>query len=570
MPGLTISNIITHLKKDTLPDHYNISSPATLNNDELIEILSLFKESSKMIAFISKLSNQENISVIVNSHSIPLGSLEKFVNVYSKSSSRFKLSDEKRENIFTHLSGRRFDKKQLNYLLKNLSMQDVRDFVLETGCYYSADLTAICNDFSLLKAFTYNTIKLLYHYLNPIRHWRTSITPFLDMAYFSYRAGHVLGLDADIKLKLTGQVYTFKTGAEYSEVSLKILVNYLDAYRQRYPSPIFDAIYLAMKSSHSLFIKNSCYYRTDAAKIFLQQYNENKIAYVSAGWDGDPYGHGVGVALYGNYLVYCNRGPGGDRRSGCKIFEITDTSLINEAFFQRLGSSLDNMNEFHKIIGKVINFKDPIVKFKSKQQNHPNCTFANPKSTIEALILLVQAGPVVSRQALTKLAATEQKSVRRKYKNFTTFIRDREIDELIKNMFYATHPDLLVFYAELTKTIIREHHGKNRGYIKDKQEVIRAVDLYARTPNSIKDLIKKDIEFTELMKKIKAEQKTLIQEKEAPLHAWSRTQIIRGYKNQGNHKVVIKKNYIVSVDGTTTPKMPFSMRNARKMISVVS
>ncbi len=565
MPTLSLDDIETHIKKGTLPYSYHIKTPCSLYSDRLIWILSQFKNNQQMLDFITCLSETAGIYVIAKDTSISMGSTARFVNAYTMHGVHSsKISKEKQAAICDHIKKCKFDRTQLIYLLRNLDREDIRDLILSPACPSRSDLLQLSHEYSFLSTIDSDTIKLLYHFFNPRRLWQESETPLLDMTYFTYRAGHVLGLSDYIEFESQGRKFKLDPEGEYTEVSLNLLKTQVDAFRKAFPSKANDAIFEALQHSSGLIEYQANTYKKGTEKDFFDRYKSNQMTFLSAGW----HKHGVGLAFYGKYLIYCNRGHAGDRRYGCKIFEIQDLKGVNEALFRKLISHMDYPSEFHAILEKIIDFKNPVVRFRSKPQKRGTCTYMNPKSSIEAMIVLLQAGPFASHEMLLEIY--QQEYYRRKYKNFTCFIRNREIDELVIDMFYANHPDLITFFAELTKAIIWEHHGKDRGFIKDDQEVERAIDLFERIPDKIKRVINNDKKFLELMDKVKAKHQKILDDKMDKSNKSAQIKYIYDYKKWALHKVSINKGCIFEVDGNPTPKMHFSYREARRLISVVS
>lgn len=559
---LKIKTIKRKLQNDTLPLDYEIKTPAKLTDSELIHILSLFRDNDKMINFIVLLSTTQSIEVNANNQSIALGTTEKFIHAYTANGLYPALLDaQKQKIIIEHFQKNRFSRAQLFYLMKNLNKDQVRDLILSASCFLLKDLILLCNDIRKLAELNYNTIKLLYHHFNPKREWGSTATPLLDMYYFTYRAGHVLGLTKNIDTEVNGQKISLETNGEFDEVSMKILVEKLEQYREYQPSDTIEFIYRAMKRCYDFLKPNSNSYKPETAKELLKDYSNKQLVYLSSGW----YGHTVGVGLYGRFLVVCNRGEAGDPKFGCKIYAIRNSKLITEKFIQSLANNLSDSVAFNKLLSPVVDLKNPLVRLRSKPQKRGNCSFANPKSIMEAFIILSQITPFASDQALQAIARQETKRI--KYKKITRFIRDREIDELVKSMFYAHNNDLVNFYVTLVKAIIHEHHGKDRGYIKDDQEILRACELYERCPQNIKLHLKKDIKFMDLIKELKEKRENIYYERN-----WYRPDlsphVVQVYRGYYSHKVAVKKGYITSIDGYDMPKMHFSYKTAKRLASV--
>lgn len=559
---LTIKTIKRKLQCNSLPADYKIKTPTTLTNGELVHILSLFHDLNQMINFIVLLSTTQSIEVQINNQSIALGSTEKFIHAYSANGLYpALLNAQKQKIIIEHFQKNKFTRSQLFYLIKNLYKEQIRDLILSVNCFTSRDLVLLCNDIQKLSELDYCTIKLLYHHFNPIRYWESTTTPLLDMYYFTYRAGHVLGLTKEIEIEIDNKKIKLEPNGEYNEVSMKILIEKLEQYREYTPSTTMEFIYRAMKRSYDFLKYNSNSYKSEAVEAFLQDYQNKKLVCLASGW----HRHTVAVGLYGRFLVVTNRGQAGDPRYGTKIYAIRDTKLIDEKFMKALTGSIANAVDFYNLLKAVVDLRNPLVLLRSKPQKRGNCSFANPKSINEALIILSQIAPFASDQELKNSVLNEHR--RSKYKKFTRFIRAREIDELIKNMFYAKNKNLINFYVTLVKAIIHEHHGKDRGYVKDDQEILHACELYERCPQHIKLHLKKDSKFMILIKELNNQREDVFYDRN-----WYRPdqspRVVRVYRGYYTHKVAVKKGYITDIDGSDVPKMHFSYKMARRLAVV--
>jgi hypothetical protein len=569
MPKLTIAEINECLKKNKLPVKYEIKTPAAITQQELLTTLSLFTDNQLMVEFITKLSSSSDATVTGDGKTISLGTPEKFVHAYGANRLyTSQLSKDKQDIILAHLKKNKVNKKQLKYLLFNLGGYNIRDLVLESRCFSNEDLLDVCNNEEFLKKLHIYDIKLLYHYLNPQRKWAISSTPLLDMFYFTYRIGHVLGLTKKIKISCKGSEFLLEPEGNYNQLSLKLLLESLDDFRRRNPSLVCDTIYEAMQFSHDKMKQTDNIYQDGSEDEFLTRYQANELTFISGTWKG----HTVGLAFYGKYLIYCNRGQMGDQRFGCKIFELKDPSKIDAALFKKLINQFNAPEDFFAILNTLVDLQKPVAKFRCKGHKRGTCSFVNPKSTIEAMIVLVQAGHHATKEKLLEVYRAEDK--RRKYKHFTEFMRNREIDELIKDMFYAQDPDLIEFFAQLTMAIINEHHGKEihgkkRGFIKDEHEILRAVDLFDRTPEKIQRKMRNNKDFMALMSEIRNEQQQLQAKRVSYTSPWPHIQYVR-YKGKQSYKVSIDNGLIVAIGDKPTPKMHFTFQNAKKMIATLS
>lgn len=556
MPLFTLAEIKFKAQLGTLFRPFKLKTPIAITSSELMWILTLFKDEQQMIQFIVCLSENPDVCIKVNRKAIQQGCAANFLHAYMEHGLYPDELDKNRQAaIISHFSRHQFKKSQLNYLLKNMSDDSINDFLLKTKCFDERELVEVCNDLSVVTEFSITTIEILYHYFNPIRRWQETKTPILDMYYFAYRAGHVLGLSEPITIYLNRRKYSFATEYAPTEISLKVLYEKVEAYANASNSAIFQKISTAIKKNWQLFLKNDSTYTPTAATEIYQQYKNHELTVVCCGW---PY-HAVTVVLYGRYLIYTNRGPHGDPNYGSKIFLVENPRLMTEEWVQGL-IKRKSAQHFNEVLGKVIDFKNPLVRFHSKPQNHANCTLVNPKSSVEPMIVLLQAGPYANLSVIQQIAYQER--FRTKYKHFTTFMRDREVDEIVKNMFYATHPHLIAFYASLVKEIIDAHHGKRNVKFKDRQERARAIDLFARTPENIQRIIREDDAWMEMYAQICQQEGFSLPQPEKFLSFSHR---VFNSASHRSHHVKTNAGYIIEIDGVQTPKMPFSLRNTRKL-----
>lgn len=454
--------------------------------------------------------------------------------------------------------GLKIDKKNLLSLL-NHGYQTTEKILAARSSFNHADLLEIINDYDTLSSIRYQAIRVLYFHFNPKREWKASKTPVLEMHYMFSRTEHILGLTNTLTFEVQGKKYNLKADGEFVAVSLKHITEYLRMFSEKYPSAINDEITAAYEHTLSLIVPCHNAYQPDAAKSFFDRYKNNQITYIATGWQY----HGVGLAFFGDYLVYTNRGIDGNPFYGSRIFRIKNKSMITTKLFDKfIPDNIPNGKVFHNILATIVDLNNPVASFRCKQQRHPTCSFANSKSNIEPLIVLAQAGPFATQESLMAIYSVEYK--RKKYKMFSSFMRDREIDEIIKSMFYANKIELVYFYAALAKKFIKEHHGKkikgkDRGFIKDREEIKRACDFYARIPKKIKLVMKNDHDFVSLMEEIR-----LKNHNNASYSLWPQTHYIRS--GGRGYKVNVTKGCIVAINDNETPKMHFSYKQAKTLI----
>lgn len=557
---LTLKTLRKRLRRDELPEDYTLKTPSSLTRSLLISTLSLFNDNDQLIKFITKLSSQDQVTVTYDNGEVVLGGIERFIRVYTSESLFPELVDKTKQRVIVdYFQQQQFTPAQLQYLFKHLNRDYIRDLILSANCFARRDLVALCKQLVTIEQLDKNVLKLIYHYLNPNRRWGVSETPLLDMYYFAYRAGHILGVTENIRVVIGSSTKVISTSGDYNETSMKLLVEKLNAYRQSFPSPLFNSIYRIMHDCSQRLKLASHTYITDSDDYFYKKYLRDEIVYLSTGW----VGHTVGVALYGRFLVYCNRGQHGDQVNGIKIYAINDIGKVDKTFFNKITKVNGNHPDFIKVLETVVDLNRPLARLKKKGQKRGDCSFSNPKAIIEALIILLQVKPDADIYEL--MAVIRKESNRKKYRAFSHFIRDKEIDELIKNMYYAEQNPLLVkYYAEMVKAFIKEHPGRSNTAGNSQSELFRACDFYFRCPQNIKALLKEDAVFMELIRHLKREKNRILLARGGdPID--TRAKLLSFRLTGAPHTVTVKRDTITHIDGSTVPRMRYSYSQAKKL-----
>lgn len=552
---LTLSEIANHLQSGTLPSTYRIKNKGILTLNKIVSLLSSFQKHDEMLQFIEILCHTKKLKVKI-AKGEPLFSLspQAFLFLYTHYDHHFDGLEEAKETaIIKYFQTFKYTRQQLIYLLEKLDYDDLYDIFFTSNYLPRNELIAICNDLETLDKFSHGLIELLYHHLNTDRRWGAPTTPYLDMYYFIYRMSHTIGLKYDSKIIIQGKELQLKLDGGLAANSLRLLVTMLQYYTQAHPSPLFISICAIFKETLSLMKSSTHAYKSNAAAVLLNHYKNKKPIVISASW---PF-HTVGVGLYGNYLIYCNRGEDGDENYGCKIFKLKNPSQITEALLQALLNGQANSQAFHNLLAKIVDLNSPVAKFNFTPQKKENCTYTNPKFLIEALRVLLDAGPAASSQ---KVALMVQNRDKTPYKQFTNFLHDKEMDELVKSMFYARDPDSVQFYAQLVKAIIMGHlYAKEDG-------LVRMVELFQRCPQMVRNILKKDKPFMSLFSVLKSEYEKKINSQTIHRIQGTRKEIVTDFRRQ-SHEVNVKNDYITSIDNKPVPMMRFSTTRARRMIS---
>ncbi len=556
MLTLTFESLFVKVKNKTLPAQYALQTPAIIKYSLFFETLYGIETKQALLYFIERIS-AGNVIIKSNNCSYKIDSLTDLLCLcFDKQFYKDALTEEQNAAIEELLKTVSFSKEQLIFLLKRAHSDDIEYYLFHYKCFLEKDLLDIVNDIDIVRKFPLKTLEMLYFYFNPKREWKTSLTPLLDIYYFCYRVGHILGLKNGISFKKNGVVFTIDTESEFAGTSLAHLTEHVALYQEAHPTPLFEEITKVLTFSNNLITPCHSNYNTDAEHCFHKQYTANQMIYFSSGWDG----HIIGLAMYGDYLVYSNRGEGGAKDTGCRIFKIKDRKHITPDFIKSLiNGEISSQEKFHTLLNKIVDLHSPIVSFECKKQKYDTCSFVNPKSMIEAMIVLLQAGSTAIPQQVKEKFVCEKE--RKKYKSLTSFIRNSEVDELIKNMFYAKDPYLITFYAELIKQIIYQHNGNDRERDKDIEEYVRACDLYERTPAHIKQVIDSDNEFLDFMADL------INNDKENSDVQLAKSSVYSINFNKINYEVTVVNGNITDINNVPMPLMHYSDKQVEKLIT---
>lgn len=380
-------------------------------------------------------------------------------------------------------------------LTGNVRLQQV---LIQHGAKPDA-LDIVMHDFKSLDAFPPHCIANISDFVHAQPMTNPSQTA-LDAAILSRRVGHTLGLTRNIPVG-DGSI-TLEVGSNDCESSLRILSELIKGYRQsgalagENEQDHFEKIEAAIKRSGSLLEKSQSNYSPDAHEKLCDDYHKGGLIYVASGFLEPP--HAIGIALCGNYLVYCNRGARDESEKGespSKIYKIPEGFNVTPEFIKSL--MLANNKDPKSLKAALKGVKEPenvVVVLPHKTQRHQNCTFANSKGVIEGMLLLLENGNG-DVQNLQKLANHYQDQENRSdYKNFTNYIRSHEIELVGKMAALAKTKEMKDFYVNLVKGFIAEHSAQYslqapRSQIKNEQEVARLITLVKILPQDIKEKI---------------------------------------------------------------------------------
>ncbi len=309
------------------------------------------------------------------------------------------------------------------------------------------------------------------------------------------RPGHTLGLSNDILDLEKGDVagkhaFTFEANTDFN--SQNYLLENMAAYESKLTnekrdkeSLFFAEIKDSFQSSQNMYLGDGKL-SWNASNQLMDRYLDNKLTTFPSGWTG----HSVSIVLYKGYLIYTNRGEGGDLTNNTKIYKLKNNALLNEATITKLLSNrlyTREKLEFMKTLETLVDVSNPLATLPSKAQKHGNCSYANKLSSIEAMLCLLQVNDINPNFTDEQIQAVVQSNIAQRdnglYKKFTRFARNHEINLIINQL-----PDvvgnhyLMEHYFGIVKEIIAQHHGESLSDVKNRNELKHVKQLVEALP----------------------------------------------------------------------------------------
>jgi hypothetical protein len=215
------------------------------------------------------------------------------------------------------------------------------------------------------------------------------------------RFGHIVGSKAKLKLQVNNYEVLLEAEGAQSYTTEQFLTELIREYIDK------ASIDVQQRTRFQAII--------DA---YAGKRNSAGIEFLSC---GDP-NHLIGVAVIGDKLALCNRGGRySDLSGGVKIFQIKKT-INQQILIKDLQQISKNYKEFETKLAKLVDLKNPLQEFKEiKNQKYGNCSYANIKGLIVPLLQLQGDAEAYKH-----------------YKEFTRWMRDREIDRIIDKLKQAT------------------------------------------------------------------------------------------------------------------------------------
>lgn len=256
-------------------------------------------------------------------------------------------------------------------------------------------------------------------------------------------AGHILGLRATLFCE-DGETFVPVECEGITDLKgIHFFLEYLKAYEAEFKAPSkINTYWKTIVESFNEAAKHN-------AQMLHQRYHQDKLTIIQTGWQG----HSIVVALYKDYLVYCNRGRT-LISTNLGIYKIFDRKKVTLQYIEKLSNNI--YGNYTLSMGQILSLiqgadslvisSTPICSFNVKDQKVGNCVLANAKTLIRGLLYLLEQEFISSLSAgkdkkdeKEKAESTEMLSQiqdnafeisRREYKRFTQFMRDRLINKI--------------------------------------------------------------------------------------------------------------------------------------------
>lgn len=193
-------------------------------------------------------------------------------------------------------------------------------------------------------------------------------------------------------------------------------------------------------------------------------------------------GHGVGLAVYKDKLIYTDRFlTSGKKINECtKIFQLNDRS---ENAIRDLLSTFSATSDEETVMTKLqqyVNYDHPLLETGDKLQMHGTCSYSNPRSNIEGILCVMQADRLNRNLEACKLPA------RRAYRDFLFKGRFRKAQQLMDELNAAEKSGNIAkanMYYDIAEGYIRGHKSRTKNEGTDRKN---AIEIYQRLPTRLK------------------------------------------------------------------------------------
>jgi len=258
----------------------------------------------------------------------------------------------------------------------------------------------------------------------------------------------------------------------YSEFVLKNIYQSIEAFCDSNDSLEMKEGYRSFYKDIQESIKRSYEYcdfsfngmkNLNAHKELKEIFDKGELVYLPASYNTREYqtGHGFAVVIKGDLLIVTDRGPGYGFTGGTKIFRLIND--ISEEHIKNIIFSKD-CETIYNTIRSLIDEDKPLASIKQKEQDYGNCVYANPRSSIEGMLLVLAAELIDGGLVNTNPDKLEElkSEVRTQQKRFTCFERTKyvkELSEKLKIRQYETEDtvNILDLFVKVSSEYIKQH-----------------------------------------------------------------------------------------------------------------
>lgn len=322
----------------------------------------------------------------------------------------------------------------------------------------------------------------------------------LTLINFIKQKGHSLGMDGEIKINSPGvpggsELITMQS--YLTPFTIEHLVNLLglfDARLSREKDQSTKA--LNFKTISDAFKDLSKTLNKDEKLDFLVDRIKNHASLPTI-LSVNAKDHALSVAIFGDYVIVSNRGGVDERRHGfgTRIFILTEETrkILTPEYIESLSDSSKTEDIINARLKQLIPRENFLEEIESQEQKHGTCSFVNHKSIIRPILYLMERKRLALERNLPEndksIAALAAVYAKQAYKNFTYWMRDREVNDMLQQYKNGGIPKDV--FEQMTIAYIEQHVNTwkdSKDPIKRAREIGRAYFLLKDLPE---DFIKK-------------------------------------------------------------------------------
>ncbi len=267
------------------------------------------------------------------------------------------------------------------------------------------------------------------------------IEDYFNWIQYIKEKGHALGIDAtiDIKNPMDGETVKIAMAGNYNEPSTRHLTRLVSAYHAMVKEDASKQIIArhldSLEEAYQVLHDYNRLGKRPKELLDRIRNHPEKPTILTAGWPD----HTLSIAIYGNYIILSNRGAGGRGKEGFGIQIYKFPKELKEGLTEKIIQDLNDQKASEKTILDRINQLIPdenlVEEIESEDQKHGTCSFVNHKSIMKALLYLMEGKRLASEPGSpkegSKIADDAMSFAKKEYKNFTRWLRNNEIKDIV-------------------------------------------------------------------------------------------------------------------------------------------